>query len=131
MAVTPPTTSPTSPTTANTPAITSPTNGLDNNNKKIKISFDKTKSLYYFSDLTARFLESEEFVDISGLGKAVSKVVTTIDHLLSKQVVKVTKIHTGINKSVELVVTVSKGPGHSDYLKSMEERKSRSLTSEL
>ncbi|KYQ93438.1 hypothetical protein DLAC_06129 [Tieghemostelium lacteum] len=99
-----------------------------NNTKKIKISSDVSKSLFYFSDLTARFLESEEFVDISGLGKAVSKVITTIDHLSSKNVVNVVKVHTGINSNVELVVRVSKGSGHSEYLKSMEERKSRNPT---
>ncbi|EGG17313.1 hypothetical protein DFA_08306 [Cavenderia fasciculata] len=56
---------------------------------------------------------------------AVSKVVATIETLKSKGVVQVEKIHTGLNSSVELVVTVSKGPLHTEYLKSMEERKGK------
>ncbi|KAF2076081.1 hypothetical protein CYY_002595 [Polysphondylium violaceum] len=100
-------------------------NTTDNSNecKKIKISTDKSKTLFYFSDLTARFLETEPSVDISGLGEAIYKVVTTIDYLKSKQVIVVNKIHTGLSSNIELVVNVSKGPNHAEYLKSMEERK--------
>ncbi|KAM9999119.1 hypothetical protein ACTFIZ_002694 [Dictyostelium cf. discoideum] len=133
----PTTASITSPTTATSPittATTTTTTTTENTNKpeikKIKVSAEKTKNLYYFSDLTARYLDTEEFVNISGLGEAIAKVVTTIDYLKSKDVIKVEKIHTDSIPSVELMVRVSKGPKHQEYLKSMDERKSRSQLNE-
>ncbi|KAM9958483.1 hypothetical protein ACTFIW_001355 [Dictyostelium discoideum] len=130
----PTTASITSPTTATSPITTTTTTTTENTNKpeikKIKVSAEKTKNLYYFSDLTARYLDTEEFVNISGLGEAIAKVVTTIDYLKSKDVIKVEKIHTDSIPSVELMVRVSKGPKHQEYLKSMDERKSRSQLNE-
>ncbi|EFA76360.1 hypothetical protein PPL_10125 [Heterostelium album PN500] len=96
-------------------------NGHDK--RKIKISKDKVKSSFYYSDLATRFLETEDYVDISGLGRAISKVCLTVEYLKSNNVITVKKIQTGMNSSVELIVTVEKGPNHSEYLKSMEERK--------
>ncbi|GAM29032.1 hypothetical protein SAMD00019534_122080 [Acytostelium subglobosum LB1] len=96
-------------------------NNYNNNNKKVKISFDKSKSMFYYGDLTVRLLETEDAIDISGLGRAVSKVCTTIEYLKSKNIVNVVKIHTGFSSSVELVVSVTKGPAYVEYLKSMEE----------
>ncbi|KAN0009334.1 hypothetical protein ACTFIU_006614 [Dictyostelium citrinum] len=129
----PTTASITSPTNATSPTTTT-TTATDNINKpeikKIKVSAEKTKNLYYFSDLTARYLDTEEFVNISGLGEAIGKVVTTIDYLKSKDVIKIEKIHTDSVPSVELMVKVSKGPKHQEYLKSMDERKSRSQLNE-
>ncbi|KAM9997740.1 hypothetical protein ACTFIY_007385 [Dictyostelium cf. discoideum] len=124
----------TAPITSPTTSATSPITTTENTNKpeikKIKVSAEKTKNLYYFSDLTARYLDTEEFVNISGLGEAIAKVVTTIDYLKSKDVIKVEKIHTDSVPSVELMVRVSKGPKHQEYLKSMDERKSRSQLNE-
>ncbi|KAN0055161.1 hypothetical protein ACTA71_008254 [Dictyostelium dimigraforme] len=132
-----PTTAPvTSPTTVTSPTATAATATTTTENttkpeiKKIKVSAEKTKNLYYFSDLTARYLDTEEFVNISGLGEAIAKVVTTIDYLKSKDVIKVEKIHTDSLPSVELMVKVSKGPKYQEYLKSMDERKSRSQLNE-
>ncbi|KAN0028761.1 hypothetical protein ACTFIV_010614 [Dictyostelium citrinum] len=129
--ISPTTASITSPTNATSPTTTTATDNINKPEiKKIKVSAEKTKNLYYFSDLTARYLDTEEFVNISGLGEAIGKVVTTIDYLKSKDVIKIEKIHTDSVPSVELMVKVSKGPKHQEYLKSMDERKSRSQLNE-
>ncbi|KAM9991811.1 hypothetical protein ACTFIZ_012487 [Dictyostelium cf. discoideum] len=64
----PTTASITSPTTATSPITTATTTTTTTENtnkpeiKKIKVSAEKTKNLYYFSDLTARYLDTDEII---------------------------------------------------------------------
>eukprot|EP00274_Cyanoptyche_gloeocystis_P001665 CAMPEP_0196662610 /NCGR_PEP_ID=MMETSP1086-20130531/49540_1 /TAXON_ID=77921 /ORGANISM="Cyanoptyche gloeocystis , Strain SAG4.97" /LENGTH=96 /DNA_ID=CAMNT_0041998095 /DNA_START=122 /DNA_END=409 /DNA_ORIENTATION=+ len=60
---------------------------------KIQVSNTK-KPLYFYINLAKRFLRTEEEVELSALGNAISTVVTIAEILKENGLVDVTKINT-------------------------------------
>eukprot|EP01130_Rhizamoeba_saxonica_P001935 TRINITY_DN11754_c0_g1_i1.p1 TRINITY_DN11754_c0_g1~~TRINITY_DN11754_c0_g1_i1.p1 ORF type:complete len:139 (+),score=29.84 TRINITY_DN11754_c0_g1_i1:28-444(+) len=69
----------------------------DSNNNQtsnvVKISNTARKSLFFYVDLTCKFLKEQDEVTLSGLGYAISRVVTVAE-ILKNQGVVVTNVYT-------------------------------------
>ena len=60
---------------------------------KIQISSSR-KSLYFYVRLAKRFLQTEETIELSGLGTAINTVVSCAEILKNSEIAEITKIET-------------------------------------
>jgi len=88
---------------------------------KIKVS--SGKSVFFYVDLATRFLKDQEEVELSGLGYAITTVVTIAEILKNQGVAEVRKINTStmdvkekpISKA-KIQITLVKSPKFFDIL---------------
>eukprot|EP01102_Stenamoeba_stenopodia_P019523 TRINITY_DN73_c0_g1_i1.p1 TRINITY_DN73_c0_g1~~TRINITY_DN73_c0_g1_i1.p1 ORF type:complete len:112 (+),score=26.48 TRINITY_DN73_c0_g1_i1:197-532(+) len=78
------------PVNTNVPSSVSDAN--DKRKNKIKVS--SAKSVFFYVDLATRFLKQEEEVELSGLGFAITTVVTISEILKNNGVAEVKSIQT-------------------------------------
>jgi len=80
--------------TPTTPTTTTPTTPNNNKRSKNKIKVSSAKSVFFYVDLATRFLKQENEVELSGLGYAITTVVTISEILKNNGIAEVKKIIT-------------------------------------
>eukprot|EP01111_Echinosteliopsis_oligospora_P001078 TRINITY_DN1141_c0_g1_i1.p1 TRINITY_DN1141_c0_g1~~TRINITY_DN1141_c0_g1_i1.p1 ORF type:complete len:169 (-),score=78.98 TRINITY_DN1141_c0_g1_i1:94-600(-) len=112
----------TTPSSTTTPASTSA--AAQASRDKIKIA--SGTPVFFYVDLTTRFLKDQETVELSALGNAIATVVSISEILKNQGIATIKKVHTTTMEISErkvtkakIEITVAKTP---DFFKIIEQR---------